>query len=65
FESYKDLTERAKISNPVKLLTERILMELRGEEKYYLFVKPTNLIKNVYLGYLPRMYAIASSKGKI
>ncbi len=65
FENYRDLMERAKISDPVKLLTERILMELRGEEKYYLFVKPTNLVKNVYLGYLPRMYTIASSKGKM
>ncbi len=65
FENYKDLAERAKVSNPVKLITERVLMELRGEEKYYLFVKPTNLVKNVYIGYLPRMYTIASSKRKL
>lgn len=62
FKNYQDLVERAKISNPVKLLTERILMELRGEEKYYIFVKPVNPSGTIYLGYLPRMYALASKK---
>jgi len=62
FESYKDLVERGKISNPVKLLTERILKELKGREKYYLFVKPIITSGTIYLGYLPRMYAIASSR---
>lgn len=62
FKSYKDLMERAKISNPVKLLTERIIKELMGDEKYYLFVKPITTSGTVYLGYLPRMYALASSK---
>jgi len=62
FESYKDLVERGKISNPVKLLTERILKELMGREKYYLFVKPISTSGTIYLGYLPRMYAIASSR---
>jgi len=62
FESYKDLVERGKISNPVKLLTERILKELMGREKYYLFVKPIYTSGTIYLGYLPRMYAIASSR---
>ena len=62
FESYKDLVERGKISNPVKLLTERILKELMGREKYYLFVKPIITSGTIYLGYLPRMYAIASSR---
>jgi len=62
FESYKDLVERGKISNPVKLLTERILKELMGREKYYLFVKPITTSGTIYLGYLPRMYAIASSR---
>jgi len=54
--------ERGKISNPVKLLTERILKELMGREKYYLFVKPISTSGTIYLGYLPRMYAIASSR---
>ncbi|HDI31683.1 MAG: DUF655 domain-containing protein [Thermoprotei archaeon] len=39
FESFKDIYERTKV-DPVKLLVERIIEELKGEEKHYLFVKP-------------------------
>lgn len=40
FESFKDLQERAKIPDPKKLIVERILEELKGGQKYYLFVIP-------------------------
>ncbi|ABN69878.1 Protein of unknown function DUF655 [Staphylothermus marinus F1] len=54
FESFKDIRERTKI-DPVKVLTERIIDELRGGEKYYLFIKPPER-KGIYLGYLERIY---------
>jgi len=40
FESYKDIIQRARISDPVKALVDRIVLELMGVEKYYLFVEP-------------------------
>lgn len=39
FESFKDISERVGI-DPVKLIVERILDELREPQTYYLFVKP-------------------------
>ncbi|ADI31172.1 DUF655 domain-containing protein [Staphylothermus hellenicus] len=54
FESFKEIHERTKI-DPVKVLVERILDELRGGEKYYLFIKPPEG-KGIYLGYLERIY---------
>lgn len=62
FTSFKELVERCKIGDPVKILTERIVSEISGEEKYYLFVKPFNSTDSIYLGYLPRMYTIASKR---
>ncbi|TRO50265.1 DUF655 domain-containing protein [Candidatus Bathyarchaeota archaeon] len=40
FDSYEDLQTRTSISDPVKLLTKRILKELSEDEKYYLFTRP-------------------------
>ncbi|MHA1628104.1 MAG: DUF655 domain-containing protein, partial [Candidatus Baldrarchaeia archaeon] len=40
FESFKDLTSRIKMPDPVKAIVKRILIELEGEDKYYLFVRP-------------------------
>jgi len=41
FESFKDLSERVKLlPDPRKLLTERVLEELKGEGKYYILTKP-------------------------
>ena len=40
FESFKDLTSRVKIPDPVKAIVKRILIELEGEDRYYLFVRP-------------------------
>lgn len=40
FESFNDLKNRVKlIPNPEKLILRRILLELEGSEKHYLFVK--------------------------
>lgn len=39
FESFKDINERIKI-DPVKNICERILEELKSEQRHYLFVKP-------------------------
>jgi putative nucleotide binding protein len=39
FESFDDLKARAKVPNPEGLVFKRVLKELEGEEKHYLFVK--------------------------
>ncbi len=39
FESFEDIRKRTRLSDPKKAIVERILEELQGEEKYYLFVK--------------------------
>ncbi len=39
FQSYKDIMERVGI-DPVRLIVERIIEELREPQSYYLFVKP-------------------------
>ena len=68
FESYQDIKERAKI-DPIPLLVERILSELQGKEKYYLFVRPPKRllqepVKPVFLDYLGRLYSILRSRGE-
>jgi len=40
FKSFEDLQERVNITDPVKLLTRRVLKELSQEEKYLLFTRP-------------------------
>jgi len=41
FESFKELSERVKLlPDPRRLLTERVLEELKGEGKYYILTKP-------------------------
>lgn len=62
FTSFKELVERCKVGDPVKIITERVVSELSGQEKYYLFVKPFNSTDAIYLGYLPRMYTTASKR---
>jgi len=54
FTSFNDVKERVGL-DPVKALVERVIRELGGGEKYYLFIKPRD--RNVlYLGYLERLY---------
>lgn len=57
FTSFSDIRERVKI-DPVKVLTDRIIRELEGGEKYYLFIKPREP-GGLYLGYLEKLYGEA------
>lgn len=54
FTSFEDIRERVKV-DPIRVLIERIIRELSGEEKYYLFIKPREQA-GVYLGYLEKLY---------
>jgi len=54
FTGFNDLKKRVGI-DPVNILVERMVRELAGGEKYYLFVKPKNR-EGLYLGYLERLY---------
>lgn len=41
FESFQDITNRiALLQDPKKLVVERIMIELQGNERFYIFVKP-------------------------
>ncbi len=40
FESFEDIRKRLRINDPIKLFVDRIIAELRREERYYLFVDP-------------------------
>lgn len=58
FESFKDLSQRARIPDPVKTLSERIVREMMGGEKYYLFVDPPRGASDaVYFKMLDYLYA--------
>ncbi|MEM4542215.1 MAG: DUF655 domain-containing protein [Desulfurococcaceae archaeon] len=54
FRSFDEIKERVKI-DPVKVLVERIIRELAGGEKYYLFIRPRDQT-GVYLGYLEKLH---------
>jgi len=59
FESFEDIQERAKI-DPVKVIIERIVSELQGNERYYIFAYPpkqAQMAGAMYLGYLDKIYA--------
>lgn len=58
FKDFADLRSRIKGFDPVKALTERILSEIRGAERYYLFVHPPkNVTVATYLDYLSKLYS--------
>jgi len=40
FDGFEDLQSRVNLTDPVKLLSRRIIKELSEEEKYQLFVRP-------------------------
>ncbi|MEM0201048.1 MAG: DUF655 domain-containing protein [Candidatus Micrarchaeaceae archaeon] len=41
FESFEDMIERVQLlHDPIKLLTERILVELKGETRFYILTRP-------------------------
>ncbi len=59
FKSLEDVRKRCKIPNPADILTQRIISELKGEERYYLFLDPPLTVENaIVLGYLHRIYRI-------
>ncbi|MEM4032657.1 MAG: DUF655 domain-containing protein [Zestosphaera sp.] len=59
FESFRDIQARVKIPDPVGLISERILKEIKGEEKIYLFLEPPPGVRDaVVLGYLHRIYSM-------
>ena len=41
FKSFKDVEERVNLKTPAKLVAQRVLQELSGEEKYLLFTRPS------------------------
>ena len=57
FKDFADIRTRVKGFDPVRALTERILSEIRGAERYYLFVHPPkNATAATYLDYLSKLY---------
>ena len=58
FESFKDIQERLRINDPAKIIVDRIISELQGNEKYYLFIDPPEHGVGIKLGYLERMYVL-------
>lgn len=56
FTGFNDLKTRAKMADPVGMLAERVIEELKGEQKYYLFIKPRPSAAGVYLNYLGLLY---------
>ncbi len=59
FDSFEDIKKRVRI-DPVKVISERILREIRGEERYYLFVNPPPKARRrrdiVVIGILSKLY---------
>ncbi|RLG77963.1 MAG: DUF655 domain-containing protein [Thermoprotei archaeon] len=59
FESFEEIQARTRINDPVKLIVDRIILELQGQEKYYIFVEPypdsPGFVKLNYLDYLYKL----------
>jgi len=55
FESFDDIRNRVKI-DPVKVLAKRIVKEIEGGEKYYVFINPYPN-PGIYLNYLEKLYS--------
>jgi len=58
FTDFEDIRSRVGI-DPLQPLVERIILELRGREKYYLFLEPRRLARDqvekpIYLNYLEK-----------
>lgn len=60
FKDFKDIEQRVGIKDVVNIIVERIVKELQGGEKYYLFAYPIEDRKKVgehpiYVGYLEKL----------
>ncbi|ACP35495.1 Protein of unknown function DUF655 [Sulfolobus islandicus L.S.2.15] len=62
FESFKDIETRIGIKDVASILVERIIKEMQGGEKYYLFVYPLVSDENkrleqqfIYVGYIEKL----------
>ncbi|ALU11409.1 RNA-binding protein [Ignicoccus islandicus DSM 13165] len=64
FESFEDFEKRTGYKDIVEGIVERILKELQGGEKYYLFVEPPPRSNAVFLNYLEKVRSIARSGSK-
>lgn len=67
FESFEEIKEHVHI-DPVKVIVDRIIEELSGNQKYYLFVRPPRKERDqpvppVFLDYLGKIYQMMRSKG--
>ncbi len=40
FENFEDVSNRVRISDPQSLIIKRILMEIKGEDRRYIFARP-------------------------
>ncbi|MEZ0290727.1 MAG: DUF655 domain-containing protein [Sulfolobales archaeon] len=61
FQSFEDLIARTKIQDPVGSLVERIIAEMMGGERYYLFVEPPPESKDVkFFKMLDYLYALTN-----
>ncbi|MGC8699461.1 MAG: DUF655 domain-containing protein [Candidatus Micrarchaeia archaeon] len=48
FESFEDLTSRVKLlQDPVKLIVDRVLIELKGESRFFLLTRPYSQRRNI------------------
>ncbi|AAK41045.1 DUF655 domain-containing protein [Saccharolobus solfataricus] len=62
FESFKDIESRIGVKDVASILVERIIKEMQGGEKYYLFVYPLIPDENkrleqqfIYVGYIEKL----------
>ncbi|WP_338601179.1 DUF655 domain-containing protein [Sulfolobus tengchongensis] len=62
FDSFKDIEARIGVKDVVSMLVERIIKEMQGGEKYYLFVYPIIVDENkrleqqpIYVGYIEKL----------
>jgi len=63
FASFEDIKNRCKIPDPINVIVERLLSELKGEERYYLFLDPPPGVRNaIVIGYLHRIYRLLKSE---
>ncbi len=58
FESFEDLEKRGGLKSPQRIIAERIIKEIQGGEKYYLFAEPPPGSKGLYLNYMARLRAL-------